>query len=74
MKQTVKFFTIIVLSAVVAAVVAMGVLIVTDSGKAFFCAYFGTAMLLTLAIGAFNIKERARYDSIKYRKGIQKAA
>ena len=69
MKQTIRFIAIIVLSAVVAFAMACIVLAITDSAKAFAFTYFIGAFFIALAIGAFDMKERTRYDSIKHRDG-----
>lgn len=74
MKQTLKFLAIVVLSAVVSFGVACIVLAITDSEKAFAFTYLGLAIIIALAMGAFDVREKARYESIKHRIGIKKAA
>lgn len=70
MKQTIRFIAIVVLSAAISMGVGYIVLRVTQSERAFFAVFFFGAILIAIAMGAFDIKESARYESIKHRKGI----
>lgn len=74
MKQTMKFLAIVALSAAIAFGVACIVLAITDSEKAFAFTYLGLAIIIALAMGAFDVPTKARYESIKHRMGIKKAA
>lgn len=74
MKQFIKFMAIIVLSAVVGFVVATAVLVDTASEEAFAATYFGVSIFLALVFGAFEVKERTRYESIKHRMGNYRKA
>jgi hypothetical protein len=70
MKQIIKFLAIVAMSAAIALSAGYLVLRVTQSGQAFFAVFFFGAILIALAMGAFDVKDRARYESIKHRKGI----
>ena len=70
MKQTIKFIAIVAMSAAIALGAGYIVLRATQSEQAFFAVFFFGAILIALAMGAFDIKESARYESIKHRKGI----
>ena len=74
MKQTIRFIAIVVLSAAIAFGVACIVLAITDSEKVFAFTYLGLGIIIALAMGAFDVREKTRYQSIKHRMGIKKAA
>lgn len=72
--KTIKFLAIIVLSAVVATAIAVFVLYVTKSEAAFMSTAFFGGLLLALIMGAFDEREKARFDSIKHRMGNYRKA
>lgn len=74
MKQTLKFLAIVALSAAIAFGVACIMLAITDSEKAFAFTYLGLAIIIALAMGAFDVREKTRYESIKHKYGITKKA
>lgn len=69
--KTIKFIGMVVLSAAIAFAIAFAL---ADTLKQFaVIAIFG-GMFITLVMGAYNERERTRYQSIKHRMGIKKAA
>ena len=64
-----------ILKIIVAATVAMGVgFAVARTLEQFAAIAIFGGMFITLIMGAYNERERTRYDSIKHRMGIRKAA
>ena len=77
MKQTIKFFAIVVISAVVAMFAAVLVLALTDSGMACAIAYVTVGIACVAFFGAFNEpakKQQGKFDTIRHKAGIRKVA
>ena len=74
MKQIIRFIAIVVLSAVMAFAAAVGVLLLTKSEAAFISTAIFGGLFIALIMGAFDERENTRYESIKHRMGIKKAA
>lgn len=71
MKETIRFITIAMLSAVIAGVIGY---IIADTLEQFAAIFFLGGAFLALVMGAFDVREKARYDSIKHKYGYRKAA
>ena len=69
--KTFKFLAIIVLSAVVSTGIAFAI---ADNVNAFGAIVIFGTLLIALLMGAFDMREKSRYESIKHRMGIKKAA
>ena len=69
--KTIKFFAIVALSAVIAMGVAYAIAN-TLSGFAAISIFGG--IIIAFAMGAFDVREKARYESIKHKYGITKKA
>ena len=67
--KTLKFMAIAVLSAVVAISIAVVVLLLTNSEAAFVSTAFFGGLLIALIMGAFDVNEKTRYDSIRHKMG-----
>ena len=69
--KTLRFMAIVVLSAVVAFIVAS---VLAETLRQFIAIGVFGSMFITVIVGAFDVKEKTRYDSIRHRIGIRKAA
>ena len=71
MKQTIKFAIIALVSAIIAGVVGYAL---ADTLEQFLAIAIFGGMFIALVMGAFDVREKARYDSIKHKYGYRKAA
>ena len=69
--KTIKFLATIVLSAVVSMSIAFAL---ADTLTGFAAITIFGGLFVALAMGVFDIRESTRYQSIKHRMGIKKAA
>ena len=69
--KTIKFIGMVVLSAAIAFTIAY---FVADNENTFGAIVIFGTLLIALLIGAFDEREKTRYQSIKHRMGIKKAA
>lgn len=66
MKQTMKFLAIVVLSAAIAFSIAY---VVTDTLRQFAAVGIFGGMFIALLMGAFDSRDKTRYESIKHKVG-----
>ena len=69
--KTLKFMAIVVLSAAIAVIVASAL---AETLKQFAAITIFGSIFMAVVIGAFDVKESTRYESIKHKYGIKKAA
>ena len=68
--KTIKFIVKMIVSAVVAMGIGVGVLALTGSGKAFAAISIFGALFIALIMGAFDVPAKnGKYDSIKHKMG-----
>ena len=66
MKQTIKFLAIVALSAAIAFAIGFIVLVLTGSMEWFASVFIFGGLLAALAIGAFDIPDNAKRESIRH--------
>lgn len=74
MNNWIKYFAICLLSAAVGAGLCVGAVVLGLSTNVCIVMLFVGGIGTALTMNAFDVKDRARYDSIRYRKGIKNAA
>ena len=69
--KTIKFIYRTIVVACISTAPALAALGITGNGRVFFVIFFFFALLLLLILGEFDEREnKARYQSIKHRRGI----
>ena len=64
--KTLRFMAIVVLSAVVAFIVAS---VLAETLRQFIAIGVFGSMFITVIVGAFDVNEKTRYDSIRHKMG-----